>query len=310
MNIFAKPLIPAALIGFVALLVVAQKPKGDHAPPGALEKITSALPSAAFAKPAKERKILVFSKTNGFRHASIPTGKIALEEMGKKTGAFSVVISDDLKNFEIETLKTFDAVCFLSTTLEVFSPKKEELETMTDEQKKEASETELRLKENLMNFVKSGRGFIGIHAATDTFYGWPEYSLMINGCFASHPWNADKLVSIKVEPGQEKHPLVAMFNGENVEFKEEIYQHREPYDSKAVHMLLRLDTEKTDMNVKGIKRTDNDFGVAWARHWEKGRVYYCSLGHNHEMFWHPQVLSHYLAGIQWAIGDYKVEVSK
>jgi hypothetical protein len=73
-------------------------------------------------------------------------------------------------------------------------------------------------------------------------------------------------------------------------------------------MLLRLDTEKTDMTRPGIKRTDGDFGVAWARPWEKGRVFYCSLGHNHEMYWNPKVLSHYLAGIQWAIGDYKVEV--
>jgi type 1 glutamine amidotransferase len=131
---------------------------------------------------------------------------------------------------------------------------------------------------------------------------------MINGCFNGHPWNADVQVSIKVEPGQEKHPLVAMFGGQNIEFAEEIYQFKEPYDSKSVHMLLRLDTEKTDMTRPGIKRTDGDFGVSWARPWEKGRVFYSSLGHNHAMYWHPKVLSHYLAGIQWAIGDYKVEV--
>jgi type 1 glutamine amidotransferase len=308
MKISTKTLLPLTLAGIVSLLVVAQKPKGEVPPPGALEKITEALPAKPFAKPQKERKVLVFSKTNGFRHASIATGKIALEEMGKKTGAFSVVISDDLTNFEADVLKTFDAVCFLSTTLEVFSPKKEELATMNEEQKKTASEIETRLKANLMAFIKDGGGFVGIHAATDTFYQWPEYSRMINGCFDGHPWTADKTVSIKVEPGQEKHPLVAMFNGENVEFKEEIYQHKEPYDSKAVHMLLRLDTEKTDMSVKGIKRTDNDFGVSWARPWEKGRVFYCSLGHNHEIYWHPKVLGHYLAGIQWAMGDYKAGV--
>ena len=308
MQFSPKNLIPAGLAGIVALLVVAQNPKGEQAPPGAFEKISASLPAEPFAKPAKDRKLLVFSRTNGFRHASIATGKIALEEMGKKTGAFTVVISDDLKNFEADALKAFDAVCFLSTTLEVFSPKADELKTMTEEQKKAASEIGTRLKVNLRNFIKSGGGFVGIHAATDTFYQWPEYSRMINGCFDGHPWNADKTVSIKVEPGQEKHPLVAMFNGENVEFKEEIYQHKEPYDSKAVQMLLRLDTEKTDMNVKGIKRTDNDFGVAWARPWEKGRVFYCSLGHNHEIYWNPKVLSHYLAGIQWAMGDYKIDV--
>jgi type 1 glutamine amidotransferase len=308
MKFSPKTLLPASLAALVALLVVAQSPQGEQAPPGAPEKIAEALPSEPFAKPVKPRKLLVFSKTNGFRHASIATGKIALEEMGKKTGAFTAVISDDLKNFEVDNLKTFDAVCFLSTTLEVFSPKKEELAGMNEEQKKEAAELEARLKANLMKFIESGRGFIGIHAATDTFYNWPEYSRMINGCFDGHPWTADKTVSIKVEPGQEKHPLVAMFNGENIEFKEEIYQLKEPYDSKAVHMLLRLDTEKTDMNVAGIKRTDNDFGVSWARPWKNGRVFYSSLGHNHEIYWHSKVLSHFLAGIQWAMGDFKADV--
>ena len=102
---------------------------------------------------------------------------------------------------------------------------------------------------------------------------------------------------------------VAMFGGKNVEFPEEIYQLKEPYDSKAVHMLLRLDTDKTDMKVGGLKRTDNDYGIAWARPWEKGRVFYCSLGHNHEMYWNPKVIRHYLAGIQWALGDFKVVVN-
>jgi type 1 glutamine amidotransferase len=192
--------------------------------------------------------------------------------------------------------------------MNVFSPKKEVFEKMSDEEKKTAAERETRLKENLMKFIKSGRGYIGIHAATDCCYEWEEYGRMVNGFFDGHPWTADTPVSIKVEPGQEKHPLVAMFEGQNVDFKEEIYQLKDPYNSKSVHMLLRLDTEKTDMTKGGIKRKDGDFGVAWARHWEKGRVFYCSLGHNHEIYWHPKVIRHYLAGIQWALGDYKVEV--
>jgi type 1 glutamine amidotransferase len=167
-----------------------------------------------------------------------------------------------------------------------------------------------RLKKSLMDFVKSGKGFVGIHAATDTFYNWSEYGEMVGGYFDGHPWNAGQPVSIKVEPGQEANPLVAMFEGRNLEFKEEIYQFKAPYDSSKYHMLLRLDTEKTDMNVGGVKRTDKDFGVAWARSWGQGRVFYCSIGHNHDMFWHPLVLRHYLAGIQWAVGDLKVKIDK
>ncbi len=299
----------ACLFVRVAVLgVVSQAAAAQQAPEDAAAKIAEALPSMAYAKPEKPRKLLVFSKTNGFRHASITTGKIALTEMGEKTGAFEAVCSEDLEEFETGKLAGYDAVCFLSPTMNVFSPSGVEMKTLSAEQKDEAAKRETRLKNNLMEFVKSGHGFIGIHAATDCCYEWPEYGKMVNGFFDGHPWTADTPVSIKVEPGQEKHPLVAMFEGKNVEFPEEIYQLKDPYNSKSVHMLLRLDTEKTDMTRKGIKRTDGDFGVAWARPWEKGRVFYCSLGHNHAVYWNPKVLRHYLAGIQWAIGDFKVDV--
>jgi type 1 glutamine amidotransferase len=196
------------------------------------------------------------------------------------------VISDDLRNFEPGKIDQFDAILFLSTTQNVFK----------------GVENEKVLQDSLMTFVKSGKGFVGIHAATDTFYNWPEYGEMMNGYFDGHPWRADTSVHIKVVEGKADHPLVAMFEGKPLEFKD-------PYDSSEVDMLLRLDPEKSD-KVKGMKRKDNDYGVAWARHWEKGRVFYCSLGHNHDIFWHPKVLRHYLAGIQWALGDYEVDVSK
>lgn len=305
-----KALLPSSLVAAVAIFVVAQNPVGEQAPPGSLEKITEALPEKAYAKPKKDRKVLVFSKTAGFRHASIATGKVAFTEMGKKTGAFETVVSDDLANFEKDKIKGFDGILFLSTTMNPFAPNNEELGKMSDDEKKAAAEREQTLKANLMAFVKGGGAFIGIHAATDTFYEWEEYGKMINGFFDGHPWGAGTNVSIKVEPGQEKHPLVAMFEGDNVDFKEEIYQLKAPYDSKAVNMLLRLDPEKSDMKVGGIKREDKDFGVSWVRHWEKGRVFYCSLGHNHEIYWHPKVVRHYLAGIQWALGDYEAKVPR
>jgi uncharacterized protein len=303
-----KALIPCVLTAAAAIFVVAKNPNQEQPPPGAKEKIVEALPAEPYAKAEKPRKLLVFSKTNGFRHASIATGKVALTEMGSKTGAFETVISDDLAEFEKDNLAKYDAVCFLSTTMNVFLPHPKEMEKLSKEDQDAARERETRLKDNLMAYIKSGGGFVGIHAATDTCYEWKEFGKMINGYFDGHPWNANTMVSVKVEPGQEKHPLIAMFEGRNLEFKEEIYQLKDPYDSKAVHMLLRLDTEKTDMTLPGIKRTDGDFGIAWARDWEKGRVFYSSLGHNHEMYWHPTVLRHYLAGIQWALGDFKVEI--
>lgn len=304
-----KALIPACAVAVIASLVVAYNPAKEQPPAGAVEKIASSIPSEPYAKAAKPRKLLVFSRTNGFRHQSIATGKLALLEMGKKTGAYEAVISDELSNFEKEKIGQFDAICFLSTTQNPFSPNKGELLKLSAEEKEAAKAYEQQLKESLMAYVKGGGGFVGIHAATDTFYEWPEYGQMINGYFDGHPWGAGNQVNIYVEPGQEKHPLAAMFNGQRLDFKEEIYQFKEPYDSSKVHMLLRLDPEKSQQ-VKGLKRKDNDYGVAWARNWEKGRVFYCSIGHNHDMYWHPEVLRHYLAGIQWSIGDYKVELDK
>lgn len=306
-----KPSLFLPLAGALgAFFLVAAGPDQEQAPPGAAEAIAKALPSEAYATPAKPRTLLVFSKTAGFRHSSIATGKVALTELGKKTGAFETVVSDDLANFEPGKIDRFDAILFLSTTMDPFTPPNPVLEKMNDVDRKDSEERAKRLQKSLMGFIKGGKGFVGIHAATDTFYNWPEYGEMIGGYFNGHPWGAGTDVSIKVEPGQEKHPLVAMFDGNNVDFKEEIYQFKEPYDSNKVHMLLRLDPEKSNMKVGGVNRTDNDFGVAWARSWDKGRVFYCSLGHNEHIYWNPTILRHYLAGIQWAIGDYKVEVDK
>ena len=281
--------------------VAAQKKKPSHR--DFTSKIKAALPAKAQATPKKERKLLVFAVTAGYRHKSIPTGKQALEMLGKHTGAYTAVISDDLANFEKDKIEEFDAILFLSTTQNVFYPKKNIVAKMNPEEKAHAKERELRLKQNLLDFISSGKGFVGIHAASDTFYEWPEYGIMLGGYFDGHPWTSRTDVSIKVEPGKEKHPLVASWNGTNQNFKEEIYQLKEPYDSSKYDMLLRLDTEKSNMKVKGIKRKDNDFGVSWIKSYGKGRVFYCSLGHNDHIYHNPKVLDHYLAGIQYAFGD-------
>lgn len=304
-----KALFPTICVAALALGIVAYNPATEQPPAGAAEKIAEAIPSEAYAKAQKPRKLLVFSRTNGFRHGSIVTGKLALSEIGKTTGAFEAIISDDLAMFEEDKIGQFDAICFLSTTQNAFAPFKAEMKKMSEEEKVGAKERELRLKDNLMAYIKGGGGFVGIHAATDTFYEWREYGDMMNGYFDGHPWMAGTQVSLYVEPGQEEHPLAVMFGGVRLEFKEEIYQFKAPYDSSKVHMLLRIDPEQS-AKVKGLKREDNDYGVSWARNWDKGRVFYSSLGHNHEMFWHPKVLLHYLAGIQWAMGDLKAELGE
>ena len=272
-----------------------------------LEKVTKGVEGMKLEKPEKARKLLVYSVTRGYRHGSIPTGKIAMRLLGEKTGAFEAVISDDLANFEPGKIDQFDAICFLNTTKDVFKPAKDEWNKMSSEQRKAAIVKERQLQKSFIGFLKSGKGFVGIHAATDTYYSWSEYGEMIGGYFNGHPWNAGTPVSVMVEKGQEKHACCAHLEGKNLNFKEEIYQFKEPYDPKKLHMLLRLDPEQTDIS-KG-KRADKDYGVSWIKHHGKGRVFYSSLGHNDHIFTNPAVLQHYLKGIQWALGDLEVEVN-
>jgi type 1 glutamine amidotransferase len=296
MNSKLALILPLALAAAVVPMAVGQKGgSGKNA-----DKIEPALPKKAFAKPKQKRKLLVFSVTNGFRHGSIASGKTAMTLLGEKTGAFEAVVSDDLANFETDKINQFDAILFLNTTGDPFFDKKID--------KAEAQAKSERLQKNLQNFVKGGKGFAGFHSATDTLKPRgdkvPEYSKMINGAFDGHPWGGGTPVSIAVEKGQEKHPIVAHLNGKNMDFKEEIYQLRDPYDSKAVQMLLRLDLERSEK--KNLKRADRDYGVAWVRKWGEGRVFYCSLGHNDAMYWHPDVLKVYLGGLQYALGDFDV----
>ena len=296
MNSKLALILPLALAAAVVPMAVGQKGgSGKNA-----DKIEPALPKKAFAKPKQKRKLLVFSVTNGFRHGSIASGKTAMTLLGEKTGAFEAVVSDDLANFETDKINQFDAILFLNTTGDPFFDKKID--------KAEAQAKSERLQKNLQNFVKGGKGFAGFHSATDTLKPRgdkvPEYSKMINGAFDGHPWGGGTPVSIAVEKGQEKHPIVAHLNGKNMDFKEEIYQFRDPYDSKAVQMLLRLDLERSEK--KNLKRADRDYGVAWVRKWGEGRVFYCSLGHNDAMYWHPDVLKVYLGGLQHALGDFDV----
>jgi len=253
------------------------------------------------AKPAKPRKMLVYSVCRGFRHSSIPVCKAAMELLGAKTGAYEAVISDDLANFEPDKIKQFDAICFNNTTREVFLPHPNDLKKMSPAEQKAAKERDARLKKSLLDFVKGGGGLVGIHAASDTFYDWPEFGVMMGGYFWGHPWRSGDTVTVRTDGPD--HPVSKAFQGKSLTTKEEIYQIKEPYSRDMLRVVLALDTEKTDMNKNGIKRTDNDFAVAWVRSYGEGRVFYSSFGHNHHIYAIPQVLQHYLDGIQFATGD-------
>jgi len=255
-----------------------------------IAKIKAAMPDKPVVKPEKARKMLVFWRCETFFHTVIPVANEALKIMGDKTGAFQVtVVTDDYSVFNAETLKQFDAICLNNTTSLKFDPEK------TPEQCKA-----------LMDFVKSGKGLIGIHAAADNFYQWPEGMEMMGNKFSGHPWTAGGTWAFKVD--EPDHPLMAPFKDQKFKLSDEIYRTEPPlYSRDKQYVLMSLDTsDPTTRNVREWKASDVDTGITWIKEVGKGRLFYCSFGHNDAIFMNPTLLAHYLRGIQFAMGDFKV----
>jgi len=189
----------------------------------------------------------------------------------------------------------------LSTTGELFSPhsKRQKVE-LTPEEEQAWAEKAVRLKMNMMAHIKNGKGFIGIHSATDTFYDWPEYGDMIGAYFDGHPWTAKTEVTIKVAEGQENNPLVSYLGDDNLIFQEEIYQYRERNIKGNANVLLQLDPIANDFS-KSNSPEDKFIPISWTKQHGEGRVFYSSLGHNQAIFHNTKVLQHYLNGIQWVL---------
>jgi len=267
----------AAMIVVGASAVAADGPSDEE-----IQKITEALPEKATVKPAKPRRLLIFCRTEGFRHSSIPYGAAALELMGEKTGAWESLISDDMAMFEPDRLKEFDAVVFNNTvSLKFENPEH---------------------RQALIDFIEGGGGMVGIHGGADNFKNWPEGAAMMGAVFSGHPWG---ICPTKIDdPG---HPLVRVFEGKGFWIRDEMYRFGGPYSREKLRVLLSMDAEKGDPNNKG--REDRDNPVAWIQQVGKGRTFYCSLGHQHQIFWNPTLLQFYLDGVQYALGDLKADAT-
>ena len=260
-----------------------------------LTKVKAALPEKAQVQPAQARRLLIFTRTAGFRHSSIELGAQTVAWLGQQTGAYESTVSDDIEMFAPDKLKAFDAVCMVSTTQDIFLDK-----GAADQEaaRKRAGE----LEQSLRDYVTSGKGWAGIHAAGDMGDSRPEYRAMVGGTFQSHPWH--EKVTVRVE--EPRDAATAAFTEPDFEITDEIYLFKEPYSREKQRILLSLDMTKTAP--KG-NRKDNDYAVSWVKSYGQGRVFYSSLGHREEIFWNPLVLKHYLDGIQFALGDLKVDTT-
>jgi len=250
-----------------------------------LQKIKAALPEKATAQPAKPRKVLLFSRCEGFNHAGgILAGNKAFELMGEKTGAFTTVESTDMAMFEPETLNQFDAVVFNNTTgLKFANPKH---------------------REALVQFVRGGKGMIGVHSSTDNFYNWPEGAAMMGALFAGHPWGR---CAVRLDDPQ--HLLLKAFGGKGFYIQEEMYKMREPYSRAKLRVLLSMDLSHMSKKDDEAGRADKDNPIAWIQEIGKGREFYCSFGHDRPIFFNKAINQFYLDGIQYALGDLKADAT-
>ena len=255
------------------------------------KRIEAAIPQEAFARPRRKRKLLIFDRNVGYGgHGSIPTANLAFRRMGEVTGAYETVVSRDPQIFQRKSLEGFDAVFFNNTVGNLFE--------------------DATLRRNLIEFVYSGGGLMGVHGTTVAFTewpgakeDWPEFGIMLGARGANHR-DSDEHVYVKLDDPD--HPLNEPFGGRGFEYRDEFFRVHGPYSRDRVRVLFSIDTAKTTFTGQprgNVMRQDNDYALAWVRRYGRGRVFYCTIAHNPYVFWDPTMLRFYLAATQFALGD-------
>ncbi|NJY63033.1 ThuA domain-containing protein [Salinimicrobium sp. CDJ15-81-2] len=216
----------------------------------------------------KKDRILIFTKTAGFVHESIPDGKAAIMRAGQEMG-IEVDTTSDASYFGKEKLENYKAVVFLNTTGDVL--KKEQQNAFED-------------------YIRSGGGFAGIHSAADTEYEWPWYGKLVGGYFKSHPHIQEAVVKvINTDHPSTKH-LPKHWTR-----RDEWYNYKNL--NPEVTVLAQLDEQTYEGGENGSHHP-----IAWHHSYEGGRAFYTGGGHTSESYIEPDFLQHVMKGIIWA-GD-------
>ncbi len=217
-------------------------------------------------------RVLVFSKTAGFRHQSIEKGVETIRDLGQKHG-FDVEATEDAAIFNTDDLARFEVILFLNTTRNVLE--------------KESERTAFQ------KFVRDGGGFVGVHAAADTGYDWPWYGQLVGAWFKSHP----KIQEARVTVEDHNHPATRHLDKEWVRTDEWYSFRSNPRKAEGIHVLLALDTSSFEGSEMG-----DDHPIAWYHHFEGGRAVYTGLGHTEESYDEEAFRAHLVGAIRWAAG--------
>jgi type 1 glutamine amidotransferase len=267
-----------------------------------------ALPDSAPAKPKKTRKVLVYAHASGYAHSSVPITAFAIDELGKKTGAWTTTITYDQKDFTVGNLATYDVLVLDSTTGAFLDDRSDPAGTAAR-------------KAALLAYVRSGHGLVLTHATGDSYHSngpagptgtWPEWNKMVGGFFKFH-WIYPQEVTVKID--DPKSTINAGFGGKAFIIHDEIYTFaQDSFSRKNVHVLTSVDYSKMNDADKSqepaaTRRNDGDYALSWIHRDGKGRVFYEVLGHSEHIMAIPAILKQITAGIQYAAGDLAVDDS-
>ncbi|WP_299776652.1 ThuA domain-containing protein [uncultured Formosa sp.] len=212
-------------------------------------------------------QVLVFSKTEGYRHKAIEIGVETLEALGLENN-FTVTHTEDAKVFNSEALKAYKLVVFLNTTGDVL-----------DEKQQEAFKT----------FINDGGSFLGVHAASDTEFNWPWYGKLVGAYFLDHP----KICEANVVVTDANHKSTTHFKS-NWKHSDEWYNFKNI--SPDIHPLLMVDETSYEGGKNG-----NYHPVSWCQEFDGGRSFYTALGHTLESYNDTDFRAHLLGGINYCL---------
>lgn len=232
--------------------------------------------SISIANAQVKPRLLVFKKTAGYHHGSIPLAALAVMKMGGENG-FVVDTTTDAGKIVEGNLKNYTAVVFASTTGDILNAAQQA---------------------DLERFIQAGGGFVGIHAAADAEYNWPWYGKMIGGWFAHHP--AQQMATLTVV---DKSFIATSMLPAEWKRKDEWYHYKSV--NPDIHILLNLEESSLTYNKNGgddAFKMGASHPIAWYHEFDGGRVFYTGLGHTDESYSEPLFLQHLLGGIKYAIG--------
>jgi len=222
------------------------------------------------------KKVLIYSKTNGYRHASIESSVDAVSKLVRENG-FEVFATEDSSHFSETSLQQYAAVIFLNTAGDV----------LTDVQQADFE-----------RYIQAGGGFVGVHSATNTEFDWPWYNKLVGAYFDDHP----KIQEAVLHVIDRTHP--STLGMDNIWTKTDEWYNYFDFNPD-VNVLIKVDESSYEGGKHGV-----DHPISWYHEYDGGRSFYTELGHTEETFQDETFLKHLLGGIQYAVGEGRLDYSK